>query len=130
MNTIAQASFILGLSAMIATTASAATKSSDSTADRSTCRGLVVKARQDTVWTNILEGGPIKAVSSAVTHSTGYRNIVCTVPNIDWSTYGRIEVESVSMASANLKKPLSEASSAGSEDRSAELAEQTVRKAV
>jgi hypothetical protein len=43
-----------------------------------------------------------------VTHSTGYRNIVCTVPNVDWSTYGRLEIESVSMASANLKKPLSE----------------------
>jgi hypothetical protein len=46
MNTIAQASFIFGLSAMIATTASAATQSTDSMADPSACRGLVVKAKQ------------------------------------------------------------------------------------
>jgi hypothetical protein len=108
MNPIAHASFILGLFATIATAGSPATKITDSTASPSACRGLVVKAKQDTVWTNILEGGPIKAVASAATHSTHYRKIVCSEPNIDWSTYGRIEVESVAVAPSNLKKPLSD----------------------
>jgi len=107
MNTIAQAFFILGF-AMIATAGSPATDNTGSTADPSACRGLVVKARQDTVWTNILEGGPIKAVASAATHSKHYREIVCAEPGVDWSTYGSIEVESVGVVAANLKKPLSD----------------------
>jgi hypothetical protein len=108
MHTITRASLILGLTAMMAAAGAPATNNNDSIADPSACSGLTVKAKQETVWSNLLEGGPIKAVVGVAAHSKHYRDIVCAEPDVDWSTYGPIEVESVNVVPANLKKPLSE----------------------
>jgi hypothetical protein len=108
MNTVMNASFLLGLAAMIVNAGSPATNNTGVAANRTACEWDVVKAKQDTVWTNILEGGPIKAIMSAARRSTPYRDIVCANPNVDWSRYRQIEVESISIAASNLKRPLSE----------------------
>jgi hypothetical protein len=108
MNTIARTSVILGISAVIATAGSPATTTRNDTATFSPCAWQVVKAKQDTVWTNVLEGGPIKAVTGAAAHPKPYRHFVCANPGVDWSRFGKVEVDSIVISPANLKKPLSE----------------------
>ena len=106
MNTIVFASLTLGLAAAFANAGASATN--NTTFNPSTCGMEVVKAKQDTVWTNMLEGGPIKAIVHAASHARPYRNIVCANPGVDWSQYGHIEVESIIVAPTNLNKPLTQ----------------------
>ncbi|MBV9268339.1 MAG: DUF3313 family protein [Acidobacteriaceae bacterium] len=108
MNTVMNASVILGLTAMIANAGSRTANNTNTAANPPACEWQVAKAAQDTVWTNILEGGPIKAIVSAGARSRPYRDIVCANPQVDWSKFGHIEVESIGIAASNLKKPLSE----------------------
>jgi hypothetical protein len=107
MNAVMNASFILGLAAITGTAASPATNDATIAANPSPCEWQVVKAKPDTVWTNILEGGPVRAIVSAASHAKTYRDVVCANPDADWPSYRQIEVESISIAASNLKRPLS-----------------------
>jgi hypothetical protein len=108
MNTIVQTSIILGISAVIATAGSPASTTQNNAATSSRCAWQVVTAKQDTIWTNVLEGGPIKALAAAAAHAKPYRHFVCANPGVDWSRFGKVEVDSIVISPANLKKPLSE----------------------
>ena len=108
MKTIAQTSFILGITAVIATAGSPATTTANDAAPLTPCTWQVVAAQKETLWTNVLEGGPIKALATAATHSKPYRNFVCADPDVDWSRFGRVDIDSVVISPTNLKKPLSE----------------------
>jgi hypothetical protein len=108
MKKIAQTSFILGISAAIATAGSPAITTGNAAATPTPCEWRVVAAKNDTLWTNLLEGGPIRALAAAVTHSKPNRNFVCANPGVDWSKFGQVEIDSIMVTSANLKKPLNE----------------------
>jgi hypothetical protein len=106
MKTTVQTFMIVGLCAVIGSAAFAAPKSIENATAATSCAWQVVAAQRDTVWTNILEGGPIKAVQAAATHSKPYRNFVCAKPGVDWSSFGHIEVEAITVSQANDEKPL------------------------
>jgi hypothetical protein len=107
MNTIVQTSIILGISAVIATAGSPASTTQNNAATSSRCAWQVVTAKQDTIWTNVLEGGPIKALAAAAAHAKPYRHFVCANPGVDWSRFRKVEVDSLVISPENLKKPLS-----------------------
>jgi hypothetical protein len=108
MKKIAQTSFILGISAAIATAGSPAIATGNPAATLTPCAWQVVAAKKDTLWTNLLEGGPIRAVAAAASHSKPNRNFVCADPGVDWSKFEQVEIDSIMISSTNLKKPLSE----------------------
>ena len=83
MNPIAQTSIILGISAAIAAAGSPATTIRNDATTVSPCAWQLVTAKQDTVWTNVLEGGPIKAIAGAAAHAKPYRHLVCADPGVD-----------------------------------------------